>query len=493
MLVLGFGAVVLLSVAAWRGQGRSWTSTPYLWFAPTWLLAAVLLALPIFRYRDVPTGADVLYILGFHAVFAIASLLPLAFAKPTAAPTAVRYRFITGTVVGALLLLGAIGQSLWFYDSLSRGSLGVAERLTVENLRNVKAQYVGGGGVSSLGPLVVFVPYLIGLGQIGVAAGIYGWAAKLPWGRSLIGFTLLAAGYYAAVAWATTGGRLGIVLLSLLIVVAYLVAPKPRRRRFSLGRLVGYAAGASAALSVLAFFSTTFMQARIGDQSAVAAMKFAHRVEIDPTVPSELTSSQDAASALLQSTYVTTTIPNLIYYLHVPDEDRPPLQLGGFNFRFLYVPFTILLPGLDRDFHMKAAVANALPLEQRGFYANVWSTMGREVLTDFGKLGLPIFFAAFGYLMGAVQLRQVSAPSVEGGALLTILRVVALWSGFHTLLHHQLFGGAVFAVLGLAVLALALPPKSITPVQSEARMPAKARSKRVAQVPRRAAPFVRRR
>jgi hypothetical protein len=137
---------------------------------------------------------------------------------------------------------------------------------------------------------------------------------------------------------------------------------------------------------------------------------------------------------MLSLSYLTTPIPTLTFYLDLPEARQPGPFFGEYNFPALWRWGRRLTFTGDRFGWERARYDIFKPLGDIGFGMNVWSTMVRDLIADFGKYGALVFIALLNLLAQRVFDQQRRSPAAHQAGLLVYLRLLMVFSGLVSML-----------------------------------------------------------
>lgn len=446
----------------------TWKQSPYVWFMPTWIVALLLLMLPIYEYPETFGFADALYVGTVHLAFSVGSLAAWAISAPARPGTPTSGLFGKRVVI-ALLATGILAQLLRTIDAQLSGDLSFFERLSVENLRVLKEQYADvDQQMTVLGGALGLVKLMAGAGQVGLIALSLSAFRRLPWAgwkSSTMQWGGALAALMAFNSWFTTGGRLGFAVTLLFLLLPWTLWPrKKHRKRLTFKKAALYAVGIAAAL----FFSTTFLSGRIGRTHPVAMLEASTRAVLNDPVETATDGSPVLQNMLLQMSYFSSTIPTLAFYMH--ETYVPERTHGNLNFSIYYRLFGRFIPGYDENAGFQAYKDLETPMVRRGYYPGVWGTMAREVLSDFGRRGTVLFFFVFGYVANWIRATFYRNPSLENGVMFTLIRTQIIFAGLHSLLYHAFFGYALMVSAGAMIAAAVVGFRAVRRAGSRATL-----------------------
>ncbi|MCX5515491.1 hypothetical protein C3941_18015 [Kaistia algarum] len=434
--------------------------SPYSWFLISWVPGAVLLALPIYRFAETFTLADAMYVGALHASFVGGNLLAVLARKQAVSPDRkMRSAIFSEPVIAVFLLIGLVGQVLIAVDAQRSGTLSFSDRFSLTSISDIKKQYTDLTQSSSFGSFAAVMRYMVAFGQVAIIAYSCAAANRVDWARRRPLFLLVVLLIFVSIvnSWISTGGRLGIIVTALFCALPWTLQSawrdSFRRGGIQVWQLIRryLLPGIIAAVAVV-FLSTAFLQNRIGENAPLDQMYLAHRAQLDRDLLIVVQDMPSLQTGLLQASYLTSGLPTLSYYLHLNDY-LPGPDYGLVNFQIFYLTFGRLFPGYDNQAGATAYNDLLSPLSDRGYFANVWGTMAREVLIDFGRHGTLVFFLVFGFLSSRLRIAYYFSPTLEVGVLYTLFRMQMIFSGFHSLISHRLFGYAFVVALAIWLVA----------------------------------------
>ena len=293
----------------------------------------------------------------------------------------------------------------------------------------------------------------MGFGQVGLTA--YAWLrlnAKITGLlSSILAYSFLASALLNS--FVSTGSRLEMTITLLLFFLPRTLggttnsSPDKRLDIKKIWRFVSY----TSVILVLIVIALAILQGRVTGTDPQIILFAVQRVYFDQAI-NDIISNNDAIKLFfIQLSYVGVPINFLVYYLHQYNWNNPITQNGFVNFSVWYLAVSKFIPGFSDTAFAEANLALRAPLEQSGFYANIWGTLARETLVDFGANGTLIFFALLGFVSNAFRLRYALEPSSKLAIAIVFLRLQLLWSGFHSLLPHRTLGFGIFAIFLLLV------------------------------------------
>jgi hypothetical protein len=285
--------------------------------------------------------------------------------------------------------------------------------------------------------------YMTGLGQMSVIAlairkSEFTKKYQTGYGAEWFVYAFALAAIFNSVF--ANASRLSIILTILMFLIPYVTREdekqnKQRYRNFFLRLLV------VGLLIWLAYFmATVFMGGRIGDIDPHLLMWIIGRATFDPFILEFTGNTNTAKTILLQLSYITTGLPTIAYYLNA--ENWPYiLSFGQLNFHIWFETFFRFIPGYDvKNSYMDAYLSMISPLLSAGHFYNLWGSIVRELITDFGLIGTVIFFFLLGYISNKFRFEAIRRNNMETKIILVLLKIQLMWTPLHSLLGHQHFG-----------------------------------------------------
>jgi hypothetical protein len=146
--------------------------------------------------------------------------------------------------------------------------------------------------------------------------------------------------------------------------------------------------------------------------------------------------------------YFTSSSKVLGYYIDIYGS-VPGLFGGDYNFptAFAYLSRLGIMPAPMPFSEIRIYLFG--PLVNNGFAGNVWATLPRDLMADFGYSGTLIFL----FVLGALSQRAFdifkSSPGPFIAGYCAILMLICVWSCFHSLVF---FGGLDVVLIAFTVL-----------------------------------------
>ena len=439
-------------------SGREYYASPLTWFAMPWLAATALLAIPLHEYFLFYTQDVFVYVVLIHLLFTTGCILGTTFALGGPRPVFSQARpFLPSWFMTFMLGSGFIGIFVFFLDFHLSSSLSLAERFSFSNISRIKFEYANPTRVPTFGGMITFIGYYAyGLGQLGLMCFAYRLHGKMhiSWLDRRLAYALMVA--IVANSVFVTGGRVELIMLMLMYVLAArLGSGASIRNKIKKKFLIIF--GSAVVFTVLLLFSIALLADRIGgDEFAVTILYTAHNAaNVGPIY--DIFGRIEGYSVLsLQLSYLTAPVPYLGVFLEVYENADPELFFGLLNFAPLLAALNFFIGFVDSSQIGAAAHARTAVLSNQGYFGNVWGTLARELLVDFGYYGTLAFFAFFGFLAGFLRIRSVLAPTEPVVILYALIRIQLVFAVAHGLFHHRTFGYAFTLAVFLALLAFFL-------------------------------------
>jgi hypothetical protein len=436
--------------------GREFYASPLTWFAVPWLAATALLAIPLHEYYLFYTQDVFVYVVLIHVLFTVGCILGTIFALGGPRPVFSQARpFLPSWFITFMLSCGFIGIFVFFLDFHLSSSLSLAERFSFSNLSRIKFEYANPTRVSTFGGIITFIGYYAyGLGQLGLMCFAYRLHAKMhiSWLDRRLAYALMVA--IVANSIFVTGGRVELIMLMLMYVLAARLGAGSSVRNKIKKKLV-LIIGAGIVFTILLLFSIALLADRIGgDEFAVTTLYTAHNAANIGPIYDVFGRIEGYSVLSLQLSYLTAPVPYLGVFLEVYKNTEPELFFGLLNFAPLLASLNFFIGFVDGSQIGAAAHARTAVLSNQGYFGNVWGTLARELLVDFGYYGTLAFFVIFGFLSGFIRVKSVLTPTEPVVILYALIRIQLVFAVAHGLFHHRTFGYAFTLAVFLALLAL---------------------------------------
>lgn len=441
---LTFLVTLLIKRAVTRDEPR--LRSPVVWFFSFWLLGTVLLLAPLFHYYEEFEFGPTAVMIGFLVSYCVGDLTA-SFAHETAlrrkSHTDGRHRAINAEAVHRYLFwgiwAGVIGTALLVANSLLMGGMDLSARLDLSNAQAVRSMHMS-GEESKIGPLY---------GPATAASGIGGVAtALIMFLRGYRDVRLDRLGNFGLWIWVVmtvffgmivTGSRMAAIFGLAIALLGFCegrwAAGRALVTRAQLMRFWKFLLAAPVALVVLWFLSTYFLEKRVGGQDPERILYTTHRAVLNNDTRNLVGKNPSTKYFLLSMSYFATPIPTLEYYLELPEGRQPGPLYGEYDFPTIARWIRRVTFTADPIAWDLARMEVFRPLGDIGFGTNVWATLPRDLMADFGRPGAAIFLAFLGFVAQRCYLTQRQRPSMAIGAFSVYVRIVVLFSGLVSVLY----------------------------------------------------------
>lgn len=425
-----------------RGE-RYWLTHPYFWFSFFWIIQFALSALPLFNYLFPLTAKAAFKIAGFHLAFWSGMIAVMILTRTRMVPEegGIDLGRAVFKIAAPVLLICFI---LTLRQSMAGSSYSLIERIvnpdTIAAAR--KEVFSGVAAGQTAGILVRIAGILQPFSILALSAfGYYLGAKVLSWKTNKFQFACGIAIFLVMFVGGPLvfGGRMYSFIAFFVFWLPFKLGQsagrlQPLTRRYSITvprRLLLPIAGVVAAITV----SVVFQGLRDDSGESVnTILLVTHHTSISELV-SRSFSVPDHLMVFLS--YFTSSSKILGYYIDIYGTVPGPFG-GDYNFPTslgLLALFTGTQPPMpfwDIRFFLFD------PLVSNGFFGNVWATLPRDLMADFGLNGAVMFL----FLLGALSQRAFdiyrSSPGPVIAGFCVILALIALWSAFHSIMF---FGG----------------------------------------------------
>ena len=424
---------------------------PVTWFYGSWILGLFLLTMPLFKYFEAFNELSAAYLVAVLLSFSTGSVaaafwnhrrnrkpLPAGSPDNVAAFGAVN---VSSRWIYSLLTMGLIGTALLMLNTLLGGSLSLTDRFDSDNFGAVRAAHMM-AAESRIGPLFGPATLMSSIGGLGVAFVFYLRGSRLAAienFRLMFRLAILVLLINVVIGIVGFGSRMFAVFAVVIAFVAFLEG------RWSIGETIlvkkpslkGFLVILCAALVTLVVLwsaATVFLEKRVQQQSPQSLLFRTHRASFDPVLYSLTRNDKAAQYFFFSLSYFTTPIPTLAFYLDLPESHQPGPFFGQYNFPAIARWTRRLTFSGDPYAWDKARFEVFRPLGDIGFGMNVWSTLIRDLIADFGKLGTLLFLAFVGFASQRVFDKQSATPNARMAGLLVYLRLVLVFAGLVSVL-----------------------------------------------------------
>ncbi len=424
--------VCLIVLARGRGERRS----PIVLALSVWL-GALLLGPLLFRYQVPYSVRADAYVATALAAVTLTYLVVRN--EPQRAPTAtdqVQAR-VEKRLAQCLGVAGILGCLLLLSDARTSGT-PLSFGYLLDNLGSIRAERFDALRRSEeQSPAKVYGTYLASCSFLTVVA-----AARIG-----MGLRLLAAvnfGLLASVSLLVLAGRAALINLALLFVVSlYLLGVRllPRSPR----------AVATVVLASVAvwFLAVPYLGTRERGADPTRILVETQRAELRGPIEAAAAASPPLELAAVSVGYFTSPLPTLAFYIGLGPPDE--VLWGGYSFPLPKRTWAKLRGTIEPNQWLENRQIVFAPLENAGWFPNVWSTWLRDLLVDFGYLGAIVFSALFGAFIawarnGFERTGHLYFHLYQALAVLTLT-----FGAFQNLLWDALLSTAFFATVALAV------------------------------------------
>lgn len=422
-------------------------------------LGSVILGPLLFRYNvGYSLKADVFVAIGLAAT-TFAYLLVRAKSRPV--PKAYPGQSLDIRLAQILGVIGILGCLFLLAEARSSGkSLSIGYLLAnLGTIRDKQFDALGSSAVQS--PLTIVGTYLASCSYLAVVA-----AARL--GR-VGGLPTLAGINFALITAASLllyGGRATLFNLALLVLTSFYVGRRrlvPRQPRTLVIAVIASVA--------IWYFSVPWLINRETGRNTnpKAILAYTQRAELRPFVGALAGDDRVLGTALLSVGYFTSPLPTLGFY--VQQDPLPGPLWGAYSYPLparTLAKFTgTASPGMWLESRQKVFA----PFTGAGYFPNVWSTLLRDLLVEFGYIGATAFCAGLGAFLALARnaferTGQLSYHYLEIYACFT-LAFGAFTSVLNSTLLSTSFIVAMLIMLGTRIGAFSL----LVPVKRSAQAP----------------------
>ncbi|MCX5514248.1 hypothetical protein C3941_24035 [Kaistia algarum] len=464
-LSIGLLWVGTAAVARPTGRGRSAWASAYCWFALFWLVQFTLLQFGLLDYFVEMQGETAIFIVSCHAAFAVGAMMvmiltpvpaPVVAVKRSGAPNDQR------KLTGIMLWVGLACQMLLALDRLAINGMSFSDALDVSNISEVRAANFA-AATSNLGPLYLVAAIGASCSYVGLAMFFYnrGLASRWTVGLKAWALPIMAFGMIGVYQLLLLGGRGGLLFVLIIAAVAFFLG----RSLVPAARISSARRAAERRLTIIAILvlalplsiaSAWFQVQRDGAGSDPFSLLYiVHAAKPSDLVLDAAVNDRFLAFYLLQFSYLTSSSQLLNFYVPLGSYFPGPYY-GSYNFA---QPFLVLgkIFGGSQSF---ADIRYELfaPLISQGHHGNVWTTLLRDLYADFGYAGTILFLFLFGALVQAASDSMRRRPTAAKASFVTMLRLICIWSAFHSLFFIEAIFWATVLSGGLALASRAGAP-----------------------------------
>lgn len=439
---------------------------PLTWFYASWIIGLALLALPFFKYFESFSISSGSYLIAVLFVYSVGSVLASFWSRRSV--TAAELQRTKGEVetneqissrfLGVLLIMGLVGSTLLLLNSILSSGLSLADRLNTENFAAIRSAHME-SQVSRIGLLYGPASVMSAIGGLGVAMLLFLVGAKRYAASNrkfMVRLGYFVMGVNVIIGFIGFGSRMFALFALLVGILGFLqgrwsIGERIISMQMTLGRLMTVFVSVICALAIAWVTATTFLQQRVQSLDPQSLLFRTHRAHLAPFAY-EVTRHDVALQYFMFSTsYLSTPIPTLIYYLDLPSARQPGPFYGEYNFpaiarwtrRFAFVG--------DPTAWDRARFEIFKPLGDIGFGTNVWSSMVRDLIADFGKGGALFFIGVFGFFAQRIFQLQDFRPTAVRAGLLVYLRIILAFAGLISLLFQPQIHWPLYVAIVLLI------------------------------------------
>jgi len=421
-----------------------------------WAGEIALITLPIFRYDvDYSPKADV-FVAGCLLAVTVGYLVCR---NPSRSPPKTYWnRNREPVIVGALGALGVLGCSLLLLDAAGKGTQFNFSYL-LDNLVYIRNEVFTTDSEVFAGPLALIGQFLAPCSLLAILAASH--LGNRDPHRWIVRLAALSLVLNIVVSLFVYGGRTQIANCVLLIFVSlYLTG---RGLRVS-PRSVLVAVGLMAAVW---FFSVQWFEAREGGAvDTEFILNDNQRASLNPLIAPAARNNHSVGSALINLSYFSSPLPTLSFYIQ---REVPGPFFGGYSYP---LPWALAGIASNTPYSNWQDIRRDvfLPLDNAGYFSNVWATWLRDLLVDFGYFGAGLFCGLFGAFMAWARNRYEATGALHYHFLEVISCFVLALGAFQNLLWANAIAYAFFAAVGAMIAGrVTLGGASVTPAWGPAR------------------------
>jgi hypothetical protein len=422
-----------------------------------WVLGLVLLSLPIYHYEEEFTAWSGAILCMTLFAFSVGAIVAEFMHRELRVPAR---SFVCPENIERLifwiLCLAICGVALRMINSYLTGGISMSDRLDVDNAQLIRELHME-GETSRIGPLYGPAAVTYALGAFGLVTyqilkgtrDVTGWRPSLLTRLACIAFVVLSLAY----AILFSGGRMTMAFLGLLAFLGYAsgrwaTGQNVLRRKIGLGQVMLMAGSALVVLALLWVSSTTFLEKRTGESVPEAILFKTHRARFATEIQPLTSVSKTAGYAIFTLSYASTPVPTFVFYADLPDTRMPDLLWGQYSFPVVARYAMRMVGQYDPNDWSLAREAVFSPLAGINFGTNVWATMPRDLLIDFGFGGAILSMGLLGYLSQRLYIRERHNPTTASLALLGLVRLLLLFSGLTSLLYMPQYHWPLYFSIG---------------------------------------------
>lgn len=456
--VLLYGiSVLMLRLILGQSKFVRW---PLTWFYASWLVGLTILALPIFRYQEKFSEKSASYLIGALFAFSFGSIVAAFWGKKGNASILLitkrasereystelsrRWMYI-------LLYLGFFGTLLLLVNTVLGGGLSLAERFNADNLGAIREQHMM-LAESRIGFLYGPASLMSSIGGLGVAYVCYAIGSRdsgLKRDRWLFRLGLVVLILNIATGFIAFGSRIFAIFAILTAFFGYMegrwsIGDRVMSGRLSPKGILKLSVSTLLVGAILWAGATVFLEKRVHGQDPQVLLYRTHRASFSPFLYSFTRNDLPTQYLMFSASYLSTPIPTLTFYLDLPDSRTPGPFYGEYNFPAIARWLRRLTFSGDPFAWDRARFEIFKPLGDINFGTNVWSTMLRDLLADFGRLGALGFLGILGFAAQRAYDLQENNPTLRLGAFLAYMRLLLIFAGLISILFLPQFHWALY-------------------------------------------------
>lgn len=455
------------------GRDRSLWSNSYLWFALFWLVQMLLLVFPLFAYFEPMTVATGTYIFLAHLAFSGGAIIVMTLTRVPPPQAAVTSEIVASrSFLNGSLIVGSLSQVILSINVLLGTGISISQRMNTNMFQKARLANFD-SNVYFLGPLSGPITVLSSLCYVGIAYFAFFWGRGERWTRRISIESLLALMTIAILFGNQifiSAGRIALVFVGVVVMVSASLGRSTRPDFVASKRSIPRTLTIVAIVIALSVVSAMFQDFRTNKkEDPLKLLAFAHGASISSDINIGLRSDRLFGFYMLQVSYLTSSTNILNFYLELPGREFPGPFYGAYDFPQIYQYAGRFFPGFDPFFWQKDREHLFAPISSQGRLGNVWSTMVRDLVADFGRGGALGFLFAFGAICQLATDGFRRNPTASRASIVAILRLLC---GFSALVSLFFQAWVVWALLVLFVAALwpqqrgsTPPPRRVQPRQ----------------------------
>lgn len=444
------GRLIVGAQASWRA--------PLGWFYSFWLLGTLLLALPIFHYSEEFSPGGFGYLMAVLTAYSIGDMVAsfihasrVRRVDHRVEKKRVIERARLERVLFVVIVLATLGIFLLIANSVLGSGLGIGDRLNLENAKMVRAAQMS-GDESHIGPLFGPATLISAMGGVAVSFVMF----VQGYGNGKLSARVRFAAYTWIGVWAFAGmimfgSRMSALFAIMLPLFGYSEGRWAAGRRFQWGAVAGRTwkllLVAPFVLALMWFSATYFLEKRVGGQDAERLLFSTHRAYLTADAHAAVSDSTTTKYFLLSLSYFSTPLPTLEFYLDLPDSRAPGPLWGEYDFPAVARWIRRFTFNDDPTAWDEARLEVFRPLSDFGYGTNVWATLARDLVADFGRLGAVLSFMLLGYMAQSLYLRQSRDVAPQAAILSVYLRIIVIFSGLVSVIYLPIIQWGLLAAI----------------------------------------------